>query len=188
MLLLYTFEPEDLAHPTTSNRHLVFRWQAWTSLCAEVNALGWPVETAVLMAPALEVLKLLHNSGGISTLYSYEETGLAHTFRRDKEIACWTRDNGVHWHEHRQQAAHRGLKHRAQWANDWHKTMHCPVTQVTPGSELERFEVLDWPLAWRCTDAPSVTHGMDPGGNGPFQNGGEREAHRYLKTFFEGLF
>ena len=70
--------------------------------------------------------------------------------------------------------------------HDWHKTMHSPVTLATPGPELERFEVPNWPDAWRCDDAPSVTHDMDPGGNGPFQKGGEREAHRYLKTFFEG--
>ena len=76
VLFLHTFEPADLAHPTTSNRHLLFRWQAWTSLCAEVSALGWPVETAVLVAPALEVLKHMHNSEGISALYSYEETAL----------------------------------------------------------------------------------------------------------------
>ena len=186
VLLLHTYEPQGLAHPTTSNRHLRFRWQAWTGLCAEVNALGWPVQTAVLLAPALEVLKHMHNSEGISALYSYEETGLAHTFDRDKEIARWARDNGIDWHEHRQQAVHRGLKHRKQWANDWHKTMHSPVTLATPGPELERFEVPDWPEAWRCADAPSATHGMDPGGDGPFQKGGEREAHRYLQTFFEG--
>ncbi|MGB0463008.1 MAG: deoxyribodipyrimidine photo-lyase, partial [Flavobacteriales bacterium] len=102
VLLLHTFEPADLAHPTTSNRHLTFRWQAWTSLCAEVSALGWPVETAVLVAPALEVLKHMHNSAGISALYSYEETGLAHTFDRDKEIARWARDKGIDWHEQRQ--------------------------------------------------------------------------------------
>ena len=186
VLLLHTFEPEDLAHPATSNRHLTFRWQAWTSLCAEVSGLGWPVATAVLAAPALEVLKYVHNSEGISALYSYEETGLAHTFDRDKEIARWARENGIDWHEHRQQAVHRGLKHRKQWANDWHKTMHSSVTTATPGPELKRFEVPDWPEAWYCAGAPSVTHGMDPGGDGPFQKGGEREAHRYLQTFFEG--
>ena len=137
VLLLHTYEPQGLAHPTTSNRHLRFRWQAWTGLCAEVNALGWPVQTAVLLAPALEVFQYLHNSVGIRALYSYEETGLAHTFDRDKEIDRWARDNGIDWQEHRQQAVHRGLKHRKQWANDWHKTMHSPVTLATPGPELE---------------------------------------------------
>ena len=52
------------------------------------------------------------------------------------------------------------MKHRKQWANDWHKTMHSPVTLATPGPELERFEVPDWPEAWRCSDAPSATHAL----------------------------
>ena len=180
----YTYEPQGLAHPTTSNRHLRFRWQAWTGLCAEVNALGWPVQTAVLLAPALEVFQYLHNSVGIRALYSYEETGLAHTFDRDKEIARWARDNGIDWQEHRQQAVHRGLKHRKQWANDWHKTMHSPVT-------LAR-RVLNWndsmcrlAGAWRCADAQASPTAWIPAVT-VLPKGGEREAHRYLKTFFEG--
>ena len=40
VLLLHTFEPADLAHPTTSNRHLTFRWQAWTSSVRRGERLG----------------------------------------------------------------------------------------------------------------------------------------------------
>ena len=57
VLLLHIYEPTDLAHLTTSNRHLTFRWKAWTALCEEVRALEWPVQTAVVHAPALDVLK-----------------------------------------------------------------------------------------------------------------------------------
>ncbi len=37
VLLLHVFEPLDRVHPTTSQRHLQFRWEAWQALCAEVK-------------------------------------------------------------------------------------------------------------------------------------------------------
>ncbi len=186
VLLLHIYEPTDLAHLTTSNRHLTFRWQAWTALCEEVRALEWPVQTAVVHAPALDVLKYLHEVSGIRTLYSYQETGLAHTFIRDQAITRWVRINEIPWHEQRQQAIYRGLKHRKKWANDWHNTMRGGLTRASPGPNLERFEVPEWPPGWACVETPHVTHCNDPGGCGPFQKGGEREARRYLQTFFEG--
>ena len=40
VLLLHTYEPARTSHtPRPATRHLTFRWQAWTSLCAEVSAL-----------------------------------------------------------------------------------------------------------------------------------------------------
>ena len=186
VLLLHFFEPEDLAHPTTSNRHINFRWQAWQSLCAEVKALGWPVETAVIRASVPAAFQWLHEVHGMRRLYSYEETGLAHTFERDRMVGQWAATAGVEWHESRQQAVHRGLKSRKRWANDWHATMHAPISQAAPGSQLQPAVGIVWPEDWHCPSAPHVSHDVDPGGDGPFQKGGEREAHRYLKTFFEG--
>ena len=42
----------------------------------------------------------------------------------------------------------------------------------------------NWPEVWRCVDSPGVTHGMDPGGNGP-SKGGER-GPQVLEDLFEG--
>ena len=39
VLLLHVFDPKDLQHSTTSNRHLQFRWQAWCSLEQEIQEL-----------------------------------------------------------------------------------------------------------------------------------------------------
>ena len=183
VLLLHVFEPTDLAHPTTSNRHLTFRWQAWSQLAEEVRALQWPVTTATLQAEVLEVLAFLLEQGGIRTLWSHEETGLRHTFDRDRAVARWARAQGIPWHELPQQAVVRGLQGRADWADRWHRVMHAPLVLPEPGPHLVKGE-LTWPSAWQIQGVPRVSHAEDPGTAGPFQPGGEREAHRYMATFY----
>lgn len=183
VLLLHLFEPLDLAHPTTSNRHVRFRWQAWSQIAAEVDALGWPVQVVALEADAVEAFQWLHEAAGIRTIWSHEETGLRHTFDRDRALADWAKAAGVAWRESEQQAVVRGLKGRGDWADRWHRVMHAPPVQPVPGPQLERARIA-WPAAWPVRGVPQVKHGLDPGLVGPFQPGGEREAHRYLATFF----
>ena len=65
VLLMHLFEPADLVHPTTSNRHLQFRWQAWSSLEEEVKELGWPVRVEAFRVEALECFQWLHESFAI---------------------------------------------------------------------------------------------------------------------------
>lgn len=185
VLLLLVFEPCDLAHPTTSNRHLMFRWQAWRQLAEEVATLGWPVQVHALQADLLEALQYLHEASGIRSLWSYEETGLRHTFDRDRAVARWARHAGVAWNEVPQQAVVRGLRSREDWADRWHRIMQAPPAVPVPGPQLNSGKLV-WPSAWKLHRCPSVTHAFDPGGPGPFQPGGEREAHRYLESFFAG--
>ncbi len=182
VVLVHLFEPEDLAHPTTSNRHLRFRWESWKSLEGEVAALGWPVQVATGVCGAVEWLEAVHQREGIRTLWSHEETGLRHTFDRDRAVRRWCRANGVNWVEVEQQAVVRGLKNREDWADRWHRVMGEAVALPELGPDLERV-----PFEGEGLEAPpKVTHGNDPGGEGPFQPGGEAEAHRYVKSFFEG--
>ncbi|MBO73758.1 MAG: deoxyribodipyrimidine photolyase [Flavobacteriales bacterium] len=185
VLLLHLYEPMDIDHATTSNRHLNFRWQAWQQLCEEVKALGWPVQTAALQCSALEVFSWLHQERGIRALWSYEETGLVHTYDRDKAVSRWASSVGVAWNESQQQAVSRGRKNRNGWASEWHQTMQGAAVCAEPGAELEAFH-LPFPDDWCCRETPSVLHNLDPCGVGPFQKGGEREAHRYMQSFYEG--
>ena len=97
VLLLHVFEPLDLGHPTTSQRHVQFRWEAWQALRAEVKCLQWPVEVASIQADVLDVFQwLLQEHGGLK-VWSHEETGLRHTFDRDIAVKNWCRASGVTW-------------------------------------------------------------------------------------------
>ncbi len=185
VLLLHLFEPSDLEHPTTSERHLKFRWQSWIELEREVHELKWPVETAALFAEAEVVFSWLQQSVGLNCIWSHEETGLLHTFKRDQALAGWCKEKGVAWNESPQQAVGRGLKNRRTWKDDWHRTMHAPLDRPHPKNSLVQSDMV-WPDGWQINEAPAVGHLSDPGGDGPFQKGGEGEAHRYMQSFFAG--
>lgn len=182
VVLVHLFEPVDLAHPTTSNRHLRFRWEAWKSLEREVAELGWPVQVTTGACEAVEWLEDLHRREGIRALWSHEETGLRHGFDRDRAVGRWCRAHGVDWVEIEQQAVVRGLKHRGDWVDRWHRVMGEAVVLPTAGAQLEQ-RTMEWK---GLEEPPTVGHGNDPGGEGPFQQGGEAEAHRYLQSFFAG--
>ena len=185
VVLVHLFEPEDLAHPTTSNRHLKFRWEAWKSLEREVEALGWPVRVWAGEVGALRWFEALHVDAGIRAVWSHEETGLQHTFQRDLAVKRWCGEHGVAWHETEQQGVVRGVKHREDWADRWHRVMGEPISMPQAGPQLELRTLPRGWSSWRCEAAPGVSHGEDPGGEGPFQPGGEAEAHRYLASFFK---
>lgn len=186
VLLLHLFEPEDLAHPTTSNRHVVFRTQAWRSISDEVRQAAWPLESAVLRADALSCFHWLNEHHGLQRIWSYEETGLEHTFARDRTLKRWCAETGIDWVEIPQLAVSRGRQNRVGWQERWHHNMAQPLDVPIPGPQLTLPERVQWPDAWQLPELLSVTHAEDPGVVGPFQQGGEGAAHRYLKSFFDG--
>ncbi len=186
--LLHLFEPLDLAHPTTSNRHLQFRWQAWSSLVEEVKELGWPVRAEAFRVEALECFQWLHESCAIQGIYSYQETGLRHTYDRDLSLASWCAKNELTWFETPQQAVQRGRRSRDGWAAEWHANMNAGLTNPMPRSEMIGILGLSDSVLnrFQIRTCPEVKHDHDPGQEGPFQMGGERDAHRYMNSFFEG--
>ena len=185
VLLLHVFEPLDRVHPTTSQRHLQFRWEAWQALCAEVKDLDWPVQVASIQADVLDVFQWLLQQYGALKVWSHEETGLRHTFERDIAVKKWCRTSDVSWSETSQQAVIRGLQSRKTWKDDWHRVMLGIATMPKLLKSIPTVTI-PWPEPWILTQVPCVTHGKEPGGNGPFQRGGEAEAHRYMQSFFKG--
>ena len=187
VLLLHAFEPKDLEHSTTANRHLQFRWQAWQALKQEVNGLQWPVEVAAIETEVLESIEWLRQQYLIAGLYSHEETGLRHTYDRDIRVKAWCASNQIPWHESKQQAVRRGRASRKGWAEDWHRSMNDGLVQVIAVSEMGAMKLpeIRWPEEMVAARCPRVLHELDPGGSGPFQMGGERDAHRYMQSFYK---
>ncbi len=187
VLLLHAFEPMDLCHSTTSNRHIQFRWQAWKSLEQEVQQLGWPVTCAAVDSNILECFKWLNARFSIRRIYSHEETGLKHTYDRDLAVKVWCKAQLIVWHESPQQAVGRGRSSRKGWATHWHDSMNeglirtISLTEMSPLTKLS----IDWPSGFVSIFCPKALHDQDPGMVGPFQMGGERDAHRYMQSFFE---
>ena len=188
VLLLHAFDPLDLDHPSTSNRHLQFRWQSWCSIEQEVEELAWPVKVSAIQKDILECCNWLSKNFNIKGIYSHEETGLRHTYNQDKSLNAWCVAHHVDWIETPQQAVKRGRRSRDGWATDWHGTMHSQFAHSIPLSDMDPISPIEfqWPEGFVLNECPHVTHDSDPGGSGPFQMGGERDGHRYMRSFFEG--
>ena len=61
---------------------------------------------------------------GIGKGLKIEGTGtVAWTFERDKRVALWCQDKGIHWHEFQQSGTQRKLSSRNGWAKAWDQTM-----------------------------------------------------------------
>jgi deoxyribodipyrimidine photo-lyase len=147
VLLLHIFELSNLRHPTTANRHLQFRWQAWTSMHKEVAELGWPVSVEAIQTDALDCFEWLSEECTIHGIYSYEETGLRHTYDRDKALQLWCDRKKIRWIETPQQAVQRGRRSRDGWATEWHATMLAQLTKL--GLFLKMFPSLRR-FQWSC--------------------------------------
>ena len=182
-LILYCFEPTDLAHGTTSGRHVAFVQQGLADM--EVQLRTWSAEgtirpgvvTTPVHAEAVEVFRHLLDRFTLTGVHSYRESGLRHTYDRDLALADLFASAGVPWHEHQRDGVHRAKRDRTGWREAWFAHMSAP--QDHP--DWTRCEPVDaaglqWPTEWRRLPVPDE----DPA---RFQPGGERKAHAYLDTF-----
>ena len=188
VLLVHVFDPNTLQHPTTSNRHLQFRWEAWCALKNEIQYLAWPVTVSVIASDILEICNWIALNYHIKGIYSHEETGLRHTYECDRSVQSWCGARSIPWIETPQQAVKRGRRSRDGWAVEWHHAMNSKRVQPIPQKSMKSIPLMTIPLpdSLELRECPRVLHDQDPGGSGPFQMGGEREGYRYMQSFFEG--
>ncbi|WP_046576470.1 FAD-binding domain-containing protein [Spirosoma radiotolerans] len=163
------------------NQPLVHEWLPFEF---EDQVDGPPPETGlpavwVFHREVTDVLAALQTQFTIGTIFSHEETGLAVTYKRDKAVAQFCRQQGIHWHEYQNNGVIRRLKNRDTWATDWQQTMLAPQQQP----ELTRWLPAPVPLAWyeaeRGPELPIEWQRPNPS----FQPGGEYNGYRYLDSF-----
>jgi deoxyribodipyrimidine photo-lyase len=127
----------------------------------------------------IDVLTALQTQFTINAIYSHQETGIALTYRRDKAVAHFCRQQGIRWHEFQTNGVIRALPDRDTWTADWQQTMLAPQTHP----DLTRWYPADVSLAWyqaqRGPDLPPDWLRPNP----LFQPGGEHNGHRYLASF-----
>ncbi|WP_338550468.1 deoxyribodipyrimidine photo-lyase [Roseovarius phycicola] len=172
VLPLYIVEPALWQEPDMSARQWAFITECLTKLSASLAQLGQPL--VIRIGEVVDVLQILHDTHGVSTLWSHEETGNDWTFQRDKRVAAWCRAQGLPWHELRNHGVVRKLGSRNGWAKNWDSFMSEPVT--TP-PHLE-------PVSADHEHIPSATDlGLVPDPCPERQTGGRRAALSTLESF-----
>ena len=124
ILPLYIIEPDLFNAPDFGSLHWTFIRACLAELNNQLSALGQPL--ILRRGDALSVLENLRQQTNFTQLYSHEETGNALTYARDRRVAIWAKEQGIHWKETPQNGVIRPLHNRDGWAALWEKRMRQP--------------------------------------------------------------
>lgn len=168
IILLYIEEPSLFEQDSYSERHRQFIHDSLRDMCA-----AYPQHHIHhLRAEALDVFQYIHENLGFDQLYSYQETGIGHTFSRDRLVQQWCRKTGITWHQCQNAGVIRGLPNRKEWHKGWQSYVQAPVKSIDFHS-LKTIK-MDFPRQW---------HPTETGSKGSMQLGGESRAGLYLNHF-----
>tara|TARA_S200000501_G_C20828180_1_gene745938 strand:+ start:417 stop:1916 length:1500 start_codon:yes stop_codon:yes gene_type:complete len=172
---IYIYEDEMMKSPF-SERHFNFLQNSLIELDWSLRKLGsylqiFRGDPQVVFS---EILEHCH----IEAVYSHEETGDWKSFQRDKKIATFFRDKGIHWNEFQSNGVVRGLKSRESWQADWNKTMNAPILNPSNLSTEKKLPNVTGLL-------PSATFGLGSSKVMFHQPGGHIYAQKLLTSFVE---
>ena len=173
VILLYVVEPSLISDPHYDLRHWRFILESLNDLQYQLKPYNATLQVAY--GEVIDVLQSMASQYAIETMLSYEEVGVATTFKRDIAVAQWCKQQGVAWKESPAGAVQRGLSHRLNWDANWKAAMlddcdHPNLGQlqtITPS--LPTFKP---PQSW-LTPHPL------------FQRGGAMMANRTLASFLQ---
>ncbi len=175
---LYVFEPSFWSSNEYDATHLRFVQQSLIELDRSLQSLGGRL--AIRTGELPEILEHIACCWNVATLSSHEETGTWMTYDRDKRVAAWCRERGVHWSEYPQNGVIRKLRDRNGWAGTWARRMAEPIAETPPRISVpDDFEWGTMPEVGRlCNDVSSLGLELD--------QGGESQAVARLDSFLSG--
>jgi deoxyribodipyrimidine photo-lyase len=175
-LILFIFEPEMVAAPDTSPRHLQFQYQSLQAM--NQSLISYEHRVQITYGNALEIFKSILKTFEIQSVFSYQESGVPWTYDRDIELAQLFKSNKIQWTECQRDGIIRRLKNREQWDKKWYETMHAPLIQnyFTPN------KTVDWAHDFLIPD--SLKEELEKSAS-DMQPGGSVYGGKYLKTFVD---
>ncbi|MFT4823130.1 MAG: deoxyribodipyrimidine photo-lyase [Halioglobus sp.] len=168
-LLLYVFEPMLLNDPHYSERHWRFVTESLTDMNRQLTE-----KITVAHGESVAIFKQINSRFHIESIFSYEETGLANTFARDKAISRWAIENSIDWKESASGAVTRPRANRDSWDEDWQQVMGSDlIANQTDKLKIIQgeFDTSKLSNTWKRVDRA-------------MQRGGANEARRVLDDFF----
>lgn len=135
-LIVFLFEPQLMAYPDTSLRHLQFQYHSILQMNEQLRSFGQEVH--VLHAEAQIAFDNLNQQFEIVNVYSYQESGIELSYTRDKQLASFFKANAIHWQQFQRDGIIRGIKNRKGWDQQWFAVMHEPISPITykPGQSI----------------------------------------------------
>ncbi|WP_421752863.1 deoxyribodipyrimidine photo-lyase/cryptochrome family protein [Croceimicrobium sp.] len=147
LIVLFCFEPLQMAHQDSSPRHRANQEDLLAEMLAQ--APHFQRQFLILEADADRVLKTLIPTG-LSLLHSHREHGLKLSYERDKRISEICRKANVRWCEYDHNGVQRALQNRDHWDENWRSYMQGPLQKTkVPHShylETENLEAIELAL------------------------------------------
>ena len=172
--IIYLFEPELIAYPDTSPRHLQFVYHSIMALNNTLATFNRSVE--IFYGEAIAIFEYLKQNFTIRNIFSYRESGTQSTWKRDKKAAFFFIKHRIIWKQYQRDGILRGIKNRDDWNKKWHATMHSPIVHnsytLSKEVKLSHPFLLPNALVIKLKEYPKV-----------YQPAGENNAWRYLKSF-----
>ena len=112
------------------------------------------------------------------SIYSYQESGIKSTWKRDLKIKSLCANKAVNWTEFQRDGVLRGIKNRKNWNKNWHIFMHSEIIN----NSFNKQEKID--IKNNFTLPASFLTKINKNKN-IFQPAGETMAWKYLMSFSE---
>ena len=180
VLLLFVFEPSLWKDPHTDLRHWRFLYESVVDCYRQFRERG--TRLYLFHRECEEVWMLLAEQFRINTIYSYEETGLEITYRRDRQLARWFTDREIRWVEFPCNGVQRRCLNRDGWDKKWKAQMRQSQHRV----DWSEWAGVDLDSAWYAEHkGPELPIGVNQS-HSSFQPGGKKQAQFALSQFLQG--
>ena len=117
ILLLYSFEPLWVNDHHYSLKHLDFIKQSLADLQRQL--LPYDTKILIVQEEMLRIFEKLQAIEKITSIFSYQESGMKITYDRDVGVSRWCKKNKISWQESVQNGVYRGIKNRKKWKDEW---------------------------------------------------------------------
>ncbi len=178
-LLLYIFEPSVMNNYDSDIRHWRFVYESLADLNFRLKEYG--LEIFICHDEAEIVFEKLCEKFNVKNVFSYQETGVNLTYKRDRRLKKLFKSKNIDWIESQTSGIQRGLMHRKTWKEDWYDEVQKPL-QNPNLSDLKSCKHLfsvEFTNSLKGSPLPLEVSVPNP----DFQPGGETSAWKYLKTF-----
>ena len=177
LLLLYIIEPSLLRDSHYRGRHWHFIAQSLQAMNSELASLGGQIH--ILEGEPVTLLNTLHRLQPITRLFSHEETGLAVTFERDRQVAAFCAAQSIEWHEYQTNGIQRGRRDRRGWNRAWQHVMSDAEIEIDLAALVALSQTLPSPMENARTERIAGWRRQ----NAAFQLGGSAAGNEVLQSF-----
>jgi deoxyribodipyrimidine photo-lyase len=175
-LIIYLIEPSLVNYKDTSLRHLQFQYHSIKDFNSGQNRTGKQIHT--FYGEANEVFEYLSTIFKIKQIFSYQESGIALSWKRDKWLAKFCKQQHINWTEFQRDGVIRGIRNRENWDKKWFEVVCSKIIENQHSINCLHFE--------HSFKIPALLKSELENYPQEFQPAGEQHAWRYLQSFVEG--